>query len=569
LRRRARRHLAPASRVSCPHRRQPALTVFAVADPGVEFELKFLVPRAALPALRAALGERGAQLERRRLVARYFDTDDRRLARAGMSLRLRREGRVWVQALKAGGEAALARFEHEAARPDDTLDATVHAGTPAGERLAALLADGVPLVQRYGTDIRRVVRTLRTRGATVELAFDEGHIEAQDRRWPVCELEFELLSGSHVALFALAGRWRARFGLAIDARSKAARGDALADGSRSLAPRRAMPLALARRARVDEARRAALDECIAQVLANAIGLAALVGVEAAPAPARTAAYPPDAEGGERVHQLRVGLRRLRTALRLFRGWVPPVPDEIGEGARELRRALGPARESDVLAHLIEPALQRAGAPGVPGLEPRSAPGFRGTPQPRGTSRRAPQDSSTPQDSGDPVALVAGDPAQRWLVALLAWRDGLDEAGASPPDGQPPAATSLAALARRRLARWLRSIDADARRFAQLDDAARHALRRRVKRLRYAGEFVAPLFEGRKMRRLLARLEVAQRALGELNDLTLAAQHYRDRPAPDARDWFAAGWIAARREAVVAQAADALARLAKRDPFRKR
>ncbi len=534
-----------------------------MADPGVEFELKFLVPRAALPALRAALGERGAQLERRRLVARYFDTADRRLARAGMSLRLRREGRVWVQALKAGSEAALARFEHEAARPDDTLDTTVHAGTPAGGRLAALLADGAPLVQRYGTDVRRVVRTLRTRGATVELAFDEGHIEAQDRRWPVCELEFELLSGSHAALFALAGRWRARFGLAIDARSKAARGDALADGSRSLAPRRAMPLALARRTRVDEAWRAALDECIAQVLANAIGLAAPVGVEAAPA--RTVANPPDPERAERVHQLRIGLRRLRTALRLFCGWVPPVPDEIGEGARELQRALGPARESDVLAHLVEPALRRAGAPGVPRPEPRSAPEPRGTPRPR----RTPQDSSTPQDSGDPVALVAGDPAQRWLLALLAWRDGLDEAGASPAYGQPPAATSLAALARRRLARWLRSIDADARRFAQLDDAARHALRRRVKRLRYASEFVAPLFEGGKMRRLLARLEVAQRALGELNDLTLAAQHYRDRPAPDARDWFAAGWIAARRDAVVAQAADALARLAKRDPFRKR
>ncbi len=170
---------------------------------------------------------------------------------------------------------------------------------------------------------------------------------------------------------------------------------------------------------------------------------------------------------------------------------------------------------------------------------------------------------------DPAALVAGDAAQRWLLSLLAWRDGLDEAIAGNRDAEPPAPTALAAPARRRLARWLRSIDADARRFAQLDDAARHALRRRAKRLRYASEFVEPLFAGRRMRRLLARLQVALRVLGEWNDLSMAARRYRGGPQADARDWFAAGWIAARRDALATQAADALARLAKRHPFGKR
>jgi len=522
------------------------LHAFPVPDPAVEFELKFLVPRRARAALRAALRERGAKPETQRLVARYFDTADRRLVRAGMSLRLRREGRRWVQTLKAGGEAALARFEHEAVRRDDTLDVAVHAGTPAGDRLAALLADGESLVQRYGTDIRRVVRTLRARGAMVELAFDEGCIEAHGRRWPVCELEFELLSGSHATLFALAERWRARFGLVIDSRSKAARGDALADGRTMLAPRRAMPVGLARGACVDEAWRAVLDECIAQVLANAIGLAAAVGVEAAST--RTAAGSHDVDRAEQVHQLRIGLRRLRVALRLFRGWMSPAPDEIGDGARELHRALGAARDLDVLEQVIEPALQRAGAPGMP----------------------APQRSAPPATAScDPAALLAGDAAQHWLLAVLAWRDGLDEAISASGDAEPPASTELEAPARRRLARWLRSIDADARRFAQLDDAARHALRRRAKRLRYASEFVEPLFAGRKMRRLLARLQVALRVLGEWNDLSMAARRYRGGPQAAARDWFAAGWIAARRDALATQAADALARLAKRHPFGKR
>ncbi|MBN9463995.1 MAG: CYTH and CHAD domain-containing protein [Burkholderiales bacterium] len=540
-------------------------------ESNVEFELKFLVPRRARAALRAALGGRGAKLERRRLVARYFDTADRRLARAGMSLRLRREGRRWMQTLKAGGETALARFEHEVPRTDAVLDAAAHAGTPAGDRLAGLLADGEPLLQRYGTDIRRVTRTLRTRGATVELAFDEGRITAQDRELRVCELELELLSGSRPALFTLAERWRARFGLVVDPRSKAERGDALADGRPPVAPRRARPAGLGRRLGVAAAWREVLDECIAQVLVNASGLAAPVGVEAAAG--RAAVDPPEADRTELVHQLRVGLRRLRSAFRLFRDWVPPVPEPIATGARDLSRAVGAVRDRDVLAQAIEPALQRAGAPG--------------SLQPAGGGAAA--------DAGDAVALAAGQAAQQWLLALLAWRHGLDadEAPAAARPAEPPAPSSeppvpdlepparnleppapdplapLAPLVRRRLVRWLRSIADDAGRFAQLDEAARHALRRRAKRLRYASEFAAPLFRDKAMRRFLKRLQAVQEALGELNDLALAARHYDRGSAAGARDWFAAGWIAARREAVIAQAGRALARLAERDPFRRR
>ncbi len=544
----------------------------------VEFELKFLVPAGARPALRAALGERGARTETRRLVARYFDTGDRRLARAGMSLRLRREGRRWVQTLKAGGEAALARFEHEVLRPGADLDPAVHAGTQAGDRMARLLPDGEPLRQRYETDIRRTTRTLRTRGAVVELAFDEGRIAADDGELRVCELEFELLSGSPAALFALAERWRARFGLLVDPRSKAERGDALAEGRAPAGPWRAAPVRLRRKVGVGEAWRAVLDECIAQILVNAIALGIAVGVEGRAR--RSTALPPSVEDPDVVHQLRIGLRRLRSAIRLFRGWVPPVDESIASGARDLFRALGASRDRDVLAQDIEPALQRAGAPGAPAADARAG--------------RA--------DADDVAAVVAGAAAQRWLLALLAWRHGLDaepvpeakavEAAADSPAGSaagasddsasgstaepaaasasgPSASSPLAPLARGRLARWQRAIASEATRFAQLDDAARHRLRRRAKRLRYASEFVESLFGGKEMRRFAESLRAVQQALGELGDLALAARRYDRESAADPRDWFVQGWMAARRDVLAAQAAAALAGLAGRRPFGKR
>ena len=575
-------------------------------ESNVEFELKFLVPRAARAAVRAALGERGATIETRHLVARYFDTSDRRLARAGLSLRLRREGRRWVQTLKAGGEIALARFEHEVRRPDATIDVAAHAGTSAGERLAGLLADGAPLLQRYGTDMRRTLRRLRTRGAVVELAFDQGRIGADDRTLRVCELEFELISGSPAALLALAERWRARLGLVVDARSKAERGDALADGRAPAGGRRALPVTLRRKVEVAEAWRTVLDECIAQVLANAIGLTLPVGVEADAASV--------VDRADLVHQLRIGLRRLRSALRLFRGWVEPVPEAIEAGARELFRALGALRDQDVLAQAIEPALQRAGAPAR--REPASADDEGSSPAAPVSSPRA--RSAAHQGADDVAALVAGDATQRWLLALLAWRAALD---AEPP---LPAATAavtgeratgeratgvtatgvtvagvtvagvtvagvtvagvtvageaatgaaasapLAPLARRRLARWQRAITDQASRFAHLDDTARHALRKRAKRLRYASEFVESLFSAKEMRRFLGRLQAAQQALGELSDLALAAERYARDNAADPRDWFVLGWVAARREAVIAQAAAALSALGERHPFGKR
>ena len=564
-------------------------------ESSVEFELKFLVPRTSRAAVRAALAERGAALAIRHLLARYFDTADRRLARAGLSLRLRREGRQWVQTLKAGSEGALARFEHEVLRPDASFEAAVHAGTTAGDRLAGLLADGEPLHERYGSDIRRTLRRLRTRGAVVEVAYDEGRIVAQDRELRVCELEFELLSGSRVAMLALAERWRARLGLVVDPRSKAERGDALAEGAAPAGLRKARPVALRRKVELADAWRAVLDECIAQILVNAIGLAASVGTETG-APARRAARDavpaallPTIDRADLVHQLRIGLRRLRSAIRFFRGWVAPAPEAIEPGARELFRALGVARDRDVLAQAIEPALQRAGAPAR--REPASAGGEGSSPAAPVSSPRA--RSAAQQGADDVAALVAGDATQRWLLALLAWRAALD---AEPPLPDATAAATgeratgeratgvtvageaatgaagsapLAPLARRRLARWQRAITDQASRFAHLDDTARHALRKRAKRLRYASEFVESLFSAKEMRRFLGRLQAAQQALGELSDLALAAERYARDNAADPRDWFVLGWVAARREAVIAQAAAALAALGERHPFGKR
>ena len=198
---------------------------------GTEIELKFRIPGHRLAAVRRAVHTATAVVEP--LAAVYLDTPGQHLAAARMALRLRREGAQWVQTLKAEGASALQRLEHNVPLPGlhrPALDTHRHDGTEAGEALHRLMAQaGQPMLQaRYATDVQRTRRLLRSGGAVIELALDEGFIEAGPRRLPMSELELELLSGPAQALLAVAGRWAQRFGLVLDVRSKSERGHRLA-----------------------------------------------------------------------------------------------------------------------------------------------------------------------------------------------------------------------------------------------------------------------------------------------------------------------------------------------------
>ncbi len=200
---------------------------------GTEIELKFRIPAHRLAAVRNAVATCTAVVEP--LAAVYLDTPGQHLAAARMALRLRREGEQWVQTLKAQGASAMQRLEHNVPLPGSrqpALDTHRHDGSDAGQALHHLLAQAghPPLQARYATQVNRTRRVLRSGGAAIEVALDEGRISAGRRRLVVCELELELLSGPPEALLAVAGRWAQRFGLVLDVRSKSERGHRLAAG---------------------------------------------------------------------------------------------------------------------------------------------------------------------------------------------------------------------------------------------------------------------------------------------------------------------------------------------------
>jgi inorganic triphosphatase YgiF len=486
-----------------------------------EIELKYQVPAARRAAVDAAVAGR-TPAPRQRLQAVYFDTAGRDLAQAGLALRIRREGRRRVQTLKGAGDDGMTRLEHEVALAqagdDAVADPALHAGTPCGDALAKVLgkADAPALVPVFRTDVRRRARRVRTRQGVVELAFDEGGIVAGERRVPVCELEFELVSGSPLAIIDVARRWVLRHSLWLDTRSKAERGDLLARELAMAPARKSEDVELTDGTTWGGGRRAVLRSCLAQIAANGSQVA-------------DGTY-----DDEHVHQLRIGLRRLRTALRIFAG---ADTGELALQAAVLFRRFGAARDQAAVGGPLECELNEALT--VAGLP------FRAPPLP----------STDPP--ADPTALMRLGPAQSVLLDLLA----LVQSDTSPPDA-PALPEAIVAC----ITRWHRRVDKLAKRFDTLADVERHTMRKRAKSLRYGIEFAQALFKSRDVGRYLKRLRALQDCLGVIVDTMVALDAYRAHSADDPHVLFALGWLAARRRELLREAKPAVKAFRKAEPF---
>jgi inorganic triphosphatase YgiF len=295
-----------------------------------EIELKLALSAdavAKLPRL-APLARRAAT--HLRLNNIYFDTPDQQLRQQGVALRLRQDGKRWLQTLKTAGNADGAltrRGEWESEVASGNLDAAALAHTPWLE----LDADGAlfaALVPCFNTTFDRTLWAVRRRdGSVVEVALDLGQITAGAASAPIAELELELKKGSAAALFALAHEFAQHIALLPASASKAQRGYALAAGVLD-APRMAQPPALHDDLLLADAAQRVLTEMLAQFTENLIALR-------------------ERDAPELVHQARVGWRRFRSGLKLFAPVLRDTPLPDTAALRGVLVPLGRWRDLDV------------------------------------------------------------------------------------------------------------------------------------------------------------------------------------------------------------------------------
>ena len=503
-----------------------------------ELELKFAVPSYQQSILRKNIDTKTAQQQR--LSAYYFDTPNQDLAKKGIALRIRFEDSQWVQTLKTAGDGVAKRVEINTVLSltgtPDTLD--VSSLVPdisliTEQAVVAELTNIMPLDElaqaltvQYFTDVQRTSRQIKKNNSRIEIAYDIGKvgIGRLNSQKPannhgltqsdIHEIEFELLEGDPSDLIEVAKTWCKKYKLYLSTVTKAQRGSLLLANKQFAEPVKADLAVLQLHKGISQFAflQAVVNNCLVQILPNASAIA-----EGSP-------------DGNLVHQLRVGIRRLRTALKHFKFAQDYIDPNWLMVLKQTFSLLGEYRDKEILQIKTQPLLESVGAPHV--------------------------EWSTAVDIM-PIDAVRANDFQILLLELIGFTHL--PVPADSPKAKAPVAKKLEKL--------FTAIAVASDKFASLDTDSQHGVRKDLKSLRYVSEFAAPLFasqtngkKGKKATKLnafLQYLEPAQDVLGEYNDNVVGHANYLEKAKTDPNALFAVGWFSGREQASSEQCAVSL------------
>lgn len=451
---------------------------------GTESEVKFEISPRDLQKLAATriLRRTGGQLAKHKyFVSTYFDTGKLLLRRKGVSLRVRRAGKKRLQTIKTVNDGvALRRGEWEHKLRSDEPDLRAARGTALEPLLSRKLKRDLKPI--FATHIQRTFFPLRPGNSRIELALDEGHVRAGQKSSPVAKVELELKRGRASDLFKAARQVVQLVPAKLAFKSKSQQGyDLIADQ-----PPRAIlasKITLAHDASVATAFQVIGRSVLRHIAANEP--AVMIG---------------DPEG---VHQMRIGVRRLRAAIAVFSDLVHcEQTEQIKRDLKWLAGKLGPVRDLDVfLKDKIAP-FGRADFPiaGLPELESELV--YR---------RDIAAESAK--------AAVATARYRLLIFNILEWIEDGKWLKQSHSHRGPKIGPFAADLFRRKI----KGTRKKARRVVDVDAHRRHKLRIAIKKLRYALYFFESLFShdnSRLLSRYKKHLRSLQDNLGALNDIAV-------------------------------------------------
>lgn len=450
-----------------------------------EIELKLETSLHEMTALRAHPLLQGAEAENKAVLsATYFDTADRDLLANGLTLRVRRDGDRHIQTVKAAsaGAGLFDRSEWEAPVEGPEPDRDALAATPV--RAILERAKSAHLIALFTTVVERTTRPIRHGESQISATLDEGRVETTSGDAPLCEIELELVEGDAGDLFGLAQALCETAPLRLGALSKSARGIALLDGTLRR-PSKAGAVKLEEGASAGDAFKAIAQACLRHLRLNE----------------EVFLHGRDPEA---LHQIRVALRRLRSAFTLFKGMLAgdATAAHLRAEIKRVSEPFGQARNLDVFLSVTLPAeIER---------------------RPDEPSLAALRDSLEAQRLGayDTVLTTLESPAWRSLILdLVAWIEtGPWRSESHSKEPATDFAATILEKARRRIRKRGRHLD-------RLDPEARHRVRIEAKKLRYGAEFFASLYTDKKLHKrhkaFVSALSDLQDHLGALNDLATA------------------------------------------------
>ena len=455
-----------------------------------ETELKLSLSPAAADRILRHKGLRSLRRGRRtkrHLVSTYFDTPRHALRKGEIALRVRDNGSGREQTIKAPfrGPAGLQNFREWTVPVNGDCPNLRAVDAPAFARELCRRRYEKRLGPVFTTDFEREAVRIKTGGTEFELAVDRGVIRAETRRGiveePVCEAEFELLSGDPARMFDVAIELCEAYDVRLGHLTKAQRGYALARPALRPKPLKAPKIILAGEMSVGEAFNFIIGGALEHMFANEV--------------------PTLGGKAEGVHQTRVAMRRVRAALRAFKSILPYDKRKAFNGEfRWFQQRLAPARDWEVFLSETLPRIASA----APGQE-EAVERLRRVA--RSERRRA---------VGDAAACLGSRRYARLLLQFERWIASVEKEGDSRVFDEP-----VGPFAKGVLRRTWRYFLEDRRPLSRLPDENLHEIRKRGKKARYATQFFSSLWSGPEVLPFMELLGRFQDAMGKTNDAIVA------------------------------------------------
>lgn len=461
----------------------------------MQIELKFRIAPEDLPAFRRhplLVRYASSKTPARQCTDVYFDTPDFLLRRHGVALYVTRVGKRWKRILTANTPTHR-QGEWEAdlsdANPDCAAITRLFRDEPELQSCRFDESVCATLIPMFTIDCRRIDWHLEFgQGRGAALTLSQGEVYCRNAREPVCELSIVHRSGAPDACLEFALAIQQDFKLHLAYRSQTNVGYALCD-PKQLRAVSAKPLILLSDSDIEQGMESVFRSCLQHIFGNAAGVL---------------------KGGEMecIHQMRVGLRRLRSALDMFEP-LRPCPEKIRLELAWLSSRLGDARDWDVFdASAIPAFVERAGEEG--GLAALRK-------QVRREINRTHRQAAVAVDSLRSTRLWLN--LERWMVAA----NGMHM---MPESSEEVRSMLLRDFAEQNLKRFHKKMRKRCVLMKADEPRSRHRLRIASKKLRYATEFFVSYYRKKPAARFLRKLAKLQDIFGASNDTAVAGQLLR-------------------------------------------
>ncbi|OIR12552.1 inorganic triphosphatase [mine drainage metagenome] len=419
-----------------------------------------------------------------KLVTTYYDTPDLKLFDAGISLCIRHVAGRWIQSIKTIGHSFSGLYEYMESESEISVGSPYLTKISAPKLIKFLSNQNLihALIPIFQTKVMHSEWTLGFNGGDkVELALDVGQLIVGKSHEPISEIKLALKKGSKGRLFDLAMKLKSQTSITLGNNSKMQYGYAYYREI-PLIVYYAKPPKLRRNNDANSAFKKIAWECVNQLLSNQ----------------DMVLYGTDIEG---LHQMRVALRRLRSAFTLFSKLIGrknsvELLSELGLFAD----SLGKARDLDVFIAETLPAVMRQfqNHEGLLKLRDKAL-------------------------SAKAVAYVKVRTeilSQRyhdWVLMLADWLE--NERWHASINDHKDSDTKVLDVASASLTKHHKQLRRCGKHFTHMLPEERHATRIAAKKLRYAAEFFAGIYSPGKSRSFIKDLSRLQDCLGLLNDIS--------------------------------------------------